>query len=91
MKPLFVSDLTPTPVELMLSAGGIAFENPTDAAAAYPSLWANREAAKKALQRFSLSQSLGTNPYKYLLIRKCPQPRRERSLPAPCGISGSQA
>jgi putative DNA primase/helicase len=75
---LFASDLTPTPVELMLSAGGIAFENPTDAAAAYPSLWDNREAAKKALQRFSLSQSLGTNPYKYLLIRKCPQPRGER-------------
>jgi putative DNA primase/helicase len=57
---LSASDLAPTPAELMLAAGGIAFENSTDAAVAYSHLWESREAAKKALQR----ERLGTNPYK---------------------------
>src|SRR5260370_28243461 len=46
---LAAADLTPDLTEMMLTEGGIVFENPTDAAAAYSALWDNREAAKKAL------------------------------------------
>ena len=67
---LHTADLAPTPDDLMLAAGGIAFRNPTDAAAAYPQLWGNREAAKKAVAR----ARLGTFPYKNLLLGECPQP-----------------
>jgi putative DNA primase/helicase len=56
-------DLAPSPTELMLAAGGIAFANPTDAATAYPDLWPSREAAKKACGR----AQLGTNPNKKYL------------------------
>jgi putative DNA primase/helicase len=67
------ADLAPTPAELMLAAGGIAFENPADAAAAYPGVWATRGAAKIAFQRASGSR-LDTNPNKESLIRVCAQP-----------------
>jgi putative DNA primase/helicase len=45
------SDLDPTPDDLMFAAGGVAFTNPTDAAATYPNLWATRNAAKHAFER----------------------------------------
>lgn len=77
---LTASDLDPGPNDLMLAAGGVALANPTDAAAAYPTLWTNREAAKKAFERVSdperlgtKSGQLGTFPNKELLIRDCPQ------------------
>jgi Toprim domain len=77
---LAASDLDPGPDDLMLAAGGVVLANPTDAAAAYPALWANREAAKKAFERISSPERLGTKtrqlgtfPNKELLIRDCPQ------------------
>jgi hypothetical protein len=63
----------------MLAAGNIAFDNPTDAATAYPALWGNREAAKKALARAADLPRLGTNPNIYLPIRECPQPPGQTS------------
>ncbi len=50
-RALTVDDLNPTPTDLMLAAGGIAFDYPADAAAAYPPLWATRAAAESALRR----------------------------------------
>ena len=77
---LSASGLAPGPDDLMLAAGGVALANPTDAAAAYPALWTNREAAKKAFERISKeiqmgtkSGQMGTFPNKELLIRECPQ------------------
>ena len=46
----------------MLAAGGIAYSNSTDAAAAYPQIWATANAAKLAMHRQTVS-----NPYKDLL------------------------
>lgn len=70
---LDAAELEPTVIDYMLAAGGVVFENPADAAAAYHStLWPNREAAKKALQR----GKLGTFPYRKLYIGECPQLRR---------------
>jgi len=54
------ADLKPFPADLMMAAGGIAFENAADAAVAYPDLWKTHEAAKKAMQRHP-EQRLGTN------------------------------
>jgi hypothetical protein len=65
---LRAGDLTPSPTELMLAAGGIAFGNPTDAAIAYPDLWPSREAAKKAFSR----TQLGTNPNRKYLYGNVP-------------------
>jgi putative DNA primase/helicase len=48
------ADLDPTLPDLMLAAGGIAFENPGHAAEACPQIWSNREAAKKAFARARL-------------------------------------
>jgi putative DNA primase/helicase len=62
------ADLAVTPADLMLAEGGIAFEDGGAAAKAYPQLWPNQMAAKKALQR----GIRGTNPYKKLSIWKCP-------------------
>ncbi|MGJ0505766.1 MAG: toprim domain-containing protein [Methylocystis sp.] len=42
-----------TPEEKMAAAGGFTFERPATMALAYPSLWRNEAAAKKALQRDS--------------------------------------
>jgi hypothetical protein len=71
-------DLDPSPVDLMMAAGAVAFENPTDAASAYPFLWRTRGAAKMAFARFAKPR-LGTFPYKYSLIRECTQPPAEVS------------
>ena len=45
-------DLGPSPDDLMMAAGGVCLKSPTDAAAAYPELWDDREEAKKAFQRW---------------------------------------
>lgn len=65
-------ELTPGPLDHMIASGGVVLGNPADAALAYPFLWSNREAAKKAFQR----GKLGTFPYKESYIGECPQLRR---------------
>ena len=52
-KLLSASDIDPTPQERMIAAGGIAFENSTHAARAYPQLWENKISARKAFERKS--------------------------------------
>lgn len=74
---LTLADLAPSPRDLMLAAGGIAYENPTDAATAYPALWGNREQAKKAFARAPEPGGWGHSGISYLLIRDCPQPLAE--------------
>ena len=66
------SDLTPSPGDLMAAEGGVELTNPADASEAYPDLWPTRDAAKKAMERHQAA-ILGTNPYKRVLIRECPQ------------------
>jgi putative DNA primase/helicase len=61
------ADLAVTPADLMLAEGGIAFADGGAAAKAYPQLWTNQMAAKKALQRVS-----GGQTYKEYLLWKCP-------------------
>lgn len=56
---LQAADLAPSPDDLMLAAGGMVLENAADVAAAYPSLWTTREAAKKALQRQRAERAAG--------------------------------
>ncbi len=64
----------PTLADLMMAAGGVALENPTDAAACYPALWQTREAAKKAMERCGTFEArLGTTRNKRYLITVCPQ------------------
>jgi len=70
--------LAPTEAERMLAAGGIAFENSTDAADFFPQFWSNRKAADQALARCARSR-LATNPYRDLLIRVCRQPLGENA------------
>ena len=62
--------LAPPPGDRMLAVGAEVIQNATDAAAAYPDLWPNREAAKKALWR----GRLGTYSHKELSMGECPQP-----------------
>jgi putative DNA primase/helicase len=78
--------MNPTVTELMLAEGSIAFESAADAATAYPHLWPNAAAAKKAFQRDAASRDAcgtdaqangpdgnrGTNWYKKLPIPECP-------------------
>jgi len=45
--------VAPSPAELQLAAGGMAFVEPAHAAAAYPELWRSHDAAKKAFSRQS--------------------------------------
>lgn len=71
------ADLRPSPHDLMIAAGGIAFENPTDAAAAYPELWPNREAAKSAMRERG---RLGSDPYRGGNIGERPQPPLTRTV-----------
>jgi putative DNA primase/helicase len=63
------ADLDPSPIELMLAAGGIGMESPTHAAICYPDLWASPHAAKKAFQR----DQTGTNPERKYIFRECPR------------------
>jgi putative DNA primase/helicase len=69
--------LNPTPIDLMLAEGGVAFEAAASAATAYPQLWPTRSAAKKALQR----GNRGTFSYKNVPLRKCPLVRLQRVGP----------
>jgi len=84
---LDAADLVPGPTDHMLAAGGMAFENPTDAAAAYPTLWPSKDAAKKAIQR----GKLGTFPYYSTLVGECPQLRQVSYKPAGQGRSAAVA
>jgi len=61
-----------TPADFMLSAGGVAYEDASAAALAYPNLWPSAEAAKKAFQR----QRSGTFSNEDITIGDCPAPRR---------------
>ncbi|WP_428489563.1 hypothetical protein [Rhodopila sp.] len=45
-------DLEPSPLGLMVAAGGLAPTSPTDAASAYPTLWDTPNAAQLAFQRW---------------------------------------
>ncbi len=63
------ADLAPSTADRMLAECGFAFENPAHAALACPSLWPNREAAKKAFER----AKLGTFSNRESLIGECPQ------------------
>jgi putative DNA primase/helicase len=51
------SHLDPSPADLMMAAGGVSFESPTDAANAYPQLWDSRKTAFSAMDRFSKRQA----------------------------------
>jgi hypothetical protein len=53
-------------------ARGAALAGPADAAKAYPDLFPNAEAARKAISRASETKSIRTNPYGVLFIGKCP-------------------
>lgn len=68
---LAAAELDPSPLELMLGCSGIAFENATDAAAAYPLLWSNRPAADQALARAVRREKYPTFPYRSVPIREC--------------------
>jgi hypothetical protein len=57
---------------MMLSAGGVAYDDASAAAVAYPDLWPSAEAAKKAFQR----QRSGTFSNEDITIGECPAPRR---------------
>ena len=59
-------DLAPTVQAEQLAAGGIAFESPTAAAAAYPDLWPSAAAAKMAWRR----ERSVTSPYREYLYGK---------------------
>jgi len=84
---LEAADVEPGPADLMLAEGGVVFENPTDAAAAYPTLWPSKDAAKKAIQR----GKLGTFPYYKSSIGECPQLRQVSYKPAGQGRSAAVA
>ena len=58
----------PSPTDLMLAEGGVAFESGTAAALAYPQLWPTATAAQKAIQR----TITWTFPYRYSFIGDCP-------------------
>lgn len=66
----------PTPEDLMLSEGGVAFEDGAAAALAYPSLWKTAEAARTAMHRASSV----TFPYKNSSIGDCNDASRLRSV-----------
>jgi hypothetical protein len=62
-KLITLDDLWTTPAQRMLAAGGVAFESPSDAAAAYRGLW-TETAAKQALLKEPISGAQGLfSPY----------------------------
>lgn len=72
----------PTPIETMLALAGIAFTSGTPAAAAFPVLWGNAEAAKKALGRATREgHSLIETPYKEMSPTALAQLAGERRRP----------
>ena len=82
-----VKDLAPTPAELMLAAGSVAFSSPVDAHKAFPDLFPSAEAARKGLDRSG--STTGHLPVSTLLTGECPpvlvpvtyQPAGERLKP----------
>jgi putative DNA primase/helicase len=71
VEPVEAADLDPSPVEMMLAAGGVGLENAAHAAICYPDLWPNADAARQAMHRAKRSV---TNPYEELLIGECHTP-----------------
>jgi putative DNA primase/helicase len=69
---LRAADLTPSPADLMLAAGGLAFESATDAATAYPQLWKSQKTATSAMA--AARARLDDSPYMDSLIREIIQP-----------------
>jgi hypothetical protein len=51
---------------------GVVLLGPADAAAAYPDLFPNPDAARKAIGRAEETKSIRTSPYEYSLIGECP-------------------
>ncbi len=70
---LQAADLAPNPYDLMLAAGGVILENPTDASTTYPHLWASRNAANHALKRWRAESTdkteVGAKPLYISIIR----------------------
>jgi hypothetical protein len=68
------ADLEPSCHDLMMAAGGVAFENSTDVAAVYPLLWNTPEAVRQAFGRDTAdwAQFVSvTLAYKSILISEC--------------------
>jgi len=69
------ADLEPSTDDMMLAAGGVAFENGRHAHTAYPDLWPSWEAARKALNRAGAAERSGTSLSEYkFLLEECPTP-----------------
>lgn len=66
-------DYAPTPYDLMLGEGGVAFLDAADASRIYPSLWPTPDAARQAFHRARCV----TNPFKELSIGECHAPLRQ--------------
>lgn len=76
---LTLGSIAPSPRDLMLAAGGIAYENPTEAAKAYPLLWTTRKRAKDAFE-YAVQREVGRNPVLgTLLLPDSGQPRHDGS------------
>jgi len=72
----------PTPIETMLAIAGIALNSGAAAAAAFPGLWGNAEAAKKALGRATREgHSLVRTPYREMSPTGLAQLAGERRRP----------
>jgi putative DNA primase/helicase len=72
----------PTPIETMLAIAGIALNSGAAAAKAFPDLWDNAEAAKKALGRATREgHSLMETPYKEMSPTALAQLAGERRRP----------
>lgn len=72
-------DLKPSPTDLMLSEGGIAFEDGSSASLAYPALWRTAGAYREAVRR----RRCVTNSYKYITIGE-----RDAPLPVTFQVEG---
>ena len=72
--PLPITEVIPmsalelSPADRMLAAGGVALENPGDAAAAYPELWGNRDTAKSAFRKAKLGENPHASPHSGSMI-----------------------
>lgn len=64
-------DARPDVVGRMLARGAALF-GPADAAKAYPDLFPNPDAARKAIARAAETKSIRTNPYDIFSIGECP-------------------
>lgn len=64
--------LEASPADMMVSLAGVALADTADAARAFPALWGNPEAARKAFQR----ARCGTNPIRDISNGRCPAPLR---------------